>query len=208
MKIAFNKFFKRLPLLILFAMIGGAIGIFLYYYVLPSQQVAFAKVFIIEKDGANNTSTTYQEFCQSEMIVTQALMLSGNFTSNEDFQSKIVVEQDKKSGVYLIGMKMNDPFVAASAANVLAETFCYSSNAPEILGLESAVMINRAVVPEEKDMNKYVKVMIISSIIGFFIGGIIVAIKDLFDDTIVSTGQLNSLYEKPVLGTIPHSDIK
>lgn len=144
----------------------------------------------------------YREIVKSRLVaneVIQELKLAD--MSIDDFTAKLSVDLKNDTRVIQISAMDNNPEMAKSIANKVAEVFMVK--VVDIMQVENVKVIDTAEAPEHPvKPNKKMNVAI-GFILGLMVGFGIVFLIEYFDNTIKTVDDIKKYLDLPVIGTIP-----
>lgn len=212
---------RKLPLIILLGVIGGAIAFSYSYYMVVPQYKATATMYVNNK--SSNTSTdnytisqaditasvklvdTYSAILHSDSLLEQAVETSGIDISVEDLRNHFSTASVNNTEVFSLYVRSTSPEDAAELVNAIAENA--TTQIGEIIEGSSVKIIDKAKIPTTIDSPSYKKYTMVGTLAGILCGLAIVTLIALADTSIKSEDDL-SYWPYPILGVIPDFDTR
>jgi len=144
----------------------------------------------------------YQELIKSR-LVCEAVIDTLKLTDMTADQLARMINIELKTETRFIAVKVEnkDPSKAALLANAVADVF--RTKAVELLNIENAYIVDRALVPKNPVKPKIKLNIAISVLMGMVLGLAIILLWDYLDNTIKVPEDIQKHLHLPVLGTIP-----
>ena len=146
--------------------------------------------------------STYSQIVKSKKVLKQVISNLKLDYSYAELSRQVNVSNVSDTEIIKISVSNENPELAASIANDVAEVF--KTEVSEIYNLENVTILDRAEVSKSPYNIKLVKTAGIC-----FIGGIAISVMFLFilyyfDNSIKSSDEVEKRLGLPVIGTIPH----
>lgn len=206
--------FRKAWLIVLVAMISGALSLaYTYLLVEPSYEATAAFYVSNMPDSAEVRGVTtsdlsasmmlmyaYGTLIKSEEMMEEAIALSGTEYSVEDLMLMIDVSAVENTKILTVTATSSNPEEAALLANSVAEV------APDRLEAvergSSVRVLSRARVPKKRTSPSYSKAILAGGVIGGFLSIATILLKEILDTKIRKKEEITSL-GYPLLGEIP-----
>lgn len=144
---------------------------------------------------------TYETIAKSRTVGERVVRDLNLQLSSESLASKVTVTSIKNTEVLQFTVKDNDPNLAASIANTMAQEF--SKAIIEIKKVDSVSIIDQAVTPQNPVQPDKKQNLLMAAVLGLM-GGIALAyLLEFMDNTIKDTADVEQILGLPVLGMIP-----
>lgn len=145
--------------------------------------------------------STYSEIIKSREISEEVIQNLGLKFSYKEFTDKLNVEAVKDTELISITVKDTIPERAMDIANETAEIF--QKKIVSIMKVDNVQILDEAVLPKEPVAPR----VMLNTLLGFILGGMIATfiaiVKELLDNTVKSTEQVQEEFGLPVLGILP-----
>ena len=145
--------------------------------------------------------STYSEIIKSREISDEVIKNLGLKFSFKEFKEKVKVEAVKDTELISITVSDTIPERAMDIANETAEIF--QKKIAYIMKVDNVQILDEAVLPKEPVAPR----VILNTLLGFILGGMIATfiaiVKELLDNTVKSSEQIQEEYGLPVLGILP-----
>lgn len=212
LEIAFSK--KILIICILAISITLGYG-YSYYYEKPLYNSS-AKILLVadeskkEKELTQNDLTinsslisTYSSIAKSTSVIEKTIANLDLEISIKELQKNIEVSQINKTQFLNVSVKNEDAKVAKDIANELSKVFTEQIN--EIYKIENIKIVDEAEVEINPYNVNHTIDMIISTVIGIFLSGLLIMIVYFFDNTIKDIKDIEEKANLICIGTLPIS---
>jgi len=205
---------KRIWVLIVTTVLFGIITSIVNIFFLDEIYRARVSIYVANKKHEANTMSyqeimageyfakDYQELIKSRSVceaVIQKLQLT-NVTADK-LARMISIELKPETRFISLYVESPDNEQAALIANTVADEF--RSKAVELLNIENAYIVDRALVPKNPAKPKVKQNIAISVLIGMLLGVGIILLWDYLDNTIKNPEDVEKYLQLPVLATIP-----
>lgn len=145
--------------------------------------------------------STYSEIIKSREISEEVIQNLGLKFSYKEFIDKLNVQAVKDTELISITVRDTIPERAMDIANETAEIF--QKKIVSIMKVDNVQILDEAVFPKEPVSPKVTFNTIIGLILGGVIATFIAIVKELMDNTVKSTEQIQEEFGFPVLGILP-----
>ena len=220
-EIDLRKIFEMLKHKIGYILVIGAIcgilaGCLTNIFITP-QYTATVKLYVQSNSEnliSSNGSISQSEYQASEMLVNTYLVivesdtflekvaaeLDSDITANE-IKSMLSCSQIEDTVAFSVSITNEDPELAATIANVIADT-C-PSEIVRILKVGGVEPIDYAKVPTTPSSPNLKKNVLIGTVAGLALSFAFFLIKELFDTSISDEEDLTREFSIPIIGTVP-----
>lgn len=209
---------KRIILVILLTIIGffGG-GVYAYFVKVPTYQVTTQMVVrslsggglsqtnVQEVDGTIQLINTYNDIVVSPYLLNKVIAELHLPDNAADLKGLITPTNGatSQSQVLTLTVDYSDPKTAANIANTTAQVF--KDNIKDIMNVSNVTILSHAdastaQTPIKPNRKLYT---IVSTIIGFAVGMLVVAIMTMLDKSVKTEEELEELLDFPLLGTVP-----
>ena len=199
-------------LIALSAVLSGAVGFFVSYFVLPEEYESTTEIYILNNvenvtysDIKMGTQLTkdYAHLITTRDVLEQVIAALGLDETYEGLVSRVSVQTPTDTRIVAITVTDYNPVMAQTIANQVREVASeHITNVMAIDAVNVASMANYPQGPSGPSVPKW-------TILGFLIGGVLCAgvilIKYLLDDSIKTSEDVEKYLELSTLGTIPVS---
>lgn len=215
--VLFRIIWRKLPLLILLGVIGGAIAFSYTYYRVTPLYKATAILYMKNRTVENDKNTDYitkddqnasvglvqtaSAILHSDKVLEETLKTAHADLSIKDLRDHVSISSVDNTEVFQLSVTDPSPKRAAKIANVLAEIA--ETRIIEFVEGCSVKIIDSAKQPSEMDSPSYKKKTMLGAMIGIVLGIIIVLVKFL-TDTSIKTEEDFENWPYPVIGVIPN----
>lgn len=145
----------------------------------------------------------YRAICKSDRVLTQARKKANlDDIPLEKLRLRIQVSEVKGTNLITITTHAQSGEKAASFANAVAKAL--QKEVLQLYDLDNVQIIDEAKITTMPVRMSWQRMLLIGLAGGFIVAIIIALLIDYFDDTIRTIDQAVEIFEKPVLGQIPH----
>lgn len=224
LKELFIVFWNKRFLIILITLISIAVGVVYSYFFTVPEYKSVAKIVLVQAmtettqnfDGTitqadltlnSNLVSTYSEIIKSKSILREVVNSLNNKNLNEsNLKRNISVQAVKDTEVIEITVKNLDSTLAAEIANKITEIF--SQKVVEIYNISNVYILDKAEPNSTPSNINHKKDMVIFAFIGLVISAAIVLLLNIFDTTIKTEKDIESIMGTPILSTIPNYGVE
>ncbi len=210
------EFWKNKILIIILLIIGIVVGMLYSAFLVKPMYKSSTTLILTTLNSDNSTTTaittnditmnqklvsTYSELIKSKSVVKRVIEELSLNISEDSLISSISVQAKKNTEMLEITVSYNDPNVAASIANTLANAF--SGKVKEVYNIDNVSVIDIAEpdgVPYNVNMLKTTGIFAIGAL---FIACVIIFIRMFFNNTIRSQEEAEKFFGLPILAVIP-----
>lgn len=218
LKELFNMFWSKKVQIILIILIFITIGvIYTVEFTTPMYSSSTTLVLVSSANDTINTNTmitasdvslnsklvsTYSELVKSKNVLREVISNLGMVQVDEDILKKdITVSAVEDTELIEITVQNEKPDYAAQIANETAEVF--TEKVKEIYNINNVQIVDKAEIATEPSNINHVKDVIMFASIGIVIAIIYVIIANMLDTTIKTAEDVETIYDIPVLASIP-----
>ena len=218
LKELFVYFIKRISIIIVMIILCVITGVVYTKFIKVPLYEGKTTIILVNKSLDNNTNSTitqsdvilnqklvstYSQIVKSKKILKQVISnLSLNY-SYQELYNHVSVSNVSDTEIIKIIVSDENPELAASIANNVAEVF--KTEVSEIYHLENVTIIDKAEVSKDPYNIKVVKTAGICFIGGFAISIMLLFVLYYFDTSIKSSEEVEKKLGIAVIGTIPHA---
>ena len=216
----FLNYLKKYVLVIVVVSLVLIIGVFIYDKSIKKPLYTTYTTIILTKSNEAQTGTTitqndillnqklvetYSKIIKSKLVLEQVISETGvNYTA-EELSENVNVEAYENTEMLKISVTDQDPELAASIANSIAQVF--SGEIAKIYQINNISVVDVAVTPEEVSNNTLKRDLLIALFISIFGTIGVVFVVYYFDDTVKLTDDLEEEIGMPVVAKVFKSDI-
>ena len=213
----FELFFyllRKIHLLIIGALIGGAIGFLLAAFVISPKYSSFVDLYIknstqTEKDSVDyndiNASqklvSTYVVILQSNAITGEVRNKLGNTMTDKELLDVTKFSALQNTEVLRIEAETGDRQLSMDICN--AYMVIASEALDEIVGAGSVKVISKPIYPEEKSYPSVTKFSLIGALVGLMMVVGICVLSMMTNNKVTDEASLSERYDIPVFGAVP-----
>ena len=216
----FLNYLKKYVLVIAAVALVLIIGVFIYDKSIKKPLYTTYTTIILTKSNETQTGTTitqndillnqklvetYSKIIKSKLVLEQVISETGVTYTAEELSENVSVEAYENTEMLKISVTDQDPELAASIANSIAQVF--SGEIAKIYQINNISVVDVAVTPEEVSNNTLKRDLLIALFIGIFGTIGVVFVVYYFDDTVKLTDDLEEEIGMPVVAKVFKSDI-
>ena len=211
----FALLLHKVWIIILAAVVCGAVGFLYSYFLITPQYQSTTKVYILNKQ--NSTSVTYSDVQLSttlskdyEQLVTSRYVIEGvikQLNLDETYESlveKVSATNTDDTRIIAITVINPDPEQAQKVANAVRDLA--AQHITQVMDIEAVNVVDTANIPNEKASPSLAKNGVIGGLLGVIIAMAAVIIIYLTNDTIKVEEDVERYLGLSVLGSIPFSE--
>ncbi len=216
----FLNYLKKYVLVIAAVALVLIIGVFIYDKSIKKPLYTTYTTIILTKSNEAQTGTTitqndillnqklvetYSKIIKSKLVLEQVISETGVTYTTEELSENVSVEAYENTEMLKISVTDQDPELAASIANSIAQVF--SGEIAKIYQINNISVVDVAVTPEEVSNNTLKRDLLIALFIGIFVTIGVVFVVYYFDDTVKLTDNLEEEIGMPVVAKVFKSDV-
>lgn len=216
----FLNYLKKYVLVIVAVALVLIIGVFIYDKSIKKPLYTTYTTIILTKSNETQTGTTitqndillnqklvetYSKIIKSKLVLEQVISETGVTYTAEELSENVSVEAYENTEMLKISVTDQDPELAASIANSIAQVF--SGEIAKIYQINNISVVDVAVTPEEVSNNTLKRDLLIALFISIFGTIGVVFVVYYFDDTVKLTDDLEEEIGMPVVAKVFKSDI-
>ena len=216
----FLNYLKKYVLVIVAVSLVLIIGVFIYDKSIKKPLYTTYTTIILTKSNEAQTGTTitqndillnqklvetYSKIIKSKLVLEQVISETGVTYTAEELGENVNVEAYENTEMLKISVTDQDPELAASIANSIAQVF--SGEIAKIYQINNISVVDVAVTPEEVSNNTLKRDLLIALFISIFGTIGLVFVVYYFDDTVKLTDDLEEEIGMPVVAKVFKSDI-
>ena len=216
----FLNYLKKYVLVIVAVALVLIIGVFIYDKSIKKPLYTTYTTIILTKSNEAQTGTTitqndillnqklvetYSKIIKSKLVLEQVISETGVTYTAEELSENVNVEAYENTEMLKISVTDQDPELAASIANSIAQVF--SGEIAKIYQINNISVVDVAVTPEEVSNNTLKRDLLIALFISIFGTIGVVFVVYYFDDTVKLTDDLEEEIGMPVVAKVFKSDI-
>ena len=216
----FLNYLKKYVLVIVAVALVLIIGVFIYDKSIKKPLYTTYTTIILTKSNEAQTGTTitqndillnqklvetYSKIIKSKLVLEQVISETGVTYTAEELSENVNVEAYENTEMLKISVTDQDPELAASIANSIAQVF--SGEIAKIYQINNISVVDVAVTPEEVSNNTLKRDLLIALFIGIFGTIGVVFVVYYFDDTVKLTDNLEEEIGMPVVAKVFKSDV-
>ena len=216
----FFNYLKKYILIICGVVVIFVIGVFIYDKSIKKPLYTTYTTIILTKSNETQTGTTitqndillnqklvetYSKIIKSKLVLEQVISETGVTYTAEELGENVNVEAYENTEMLKISVTDQDPELAASIANSIAQVF--SGEIAKIYQINNISVVDVAVTPEEVSNNTLKRDLLIALFISIFGTIGVVFVVYYFDDTVKLTDDLEEEIGMPVVAKVFKSDI-
>ena len=216
----FLNYLKKYVLVIAAVALVLVIGVFVYDKSIKKPLYTTYTTIILTKSNETQTGTTitqndillnqklvetYSKIIKSKLVLEQVISETGVTYTAEELSENVSVEAYENTEMLKISVTDQDPELAASIANSIAQVF--SGEIAKIYQINNISVVDVAVTPEEVSNNTLKRDLLIALFIGIFGTIGVVFVVYYFDDTVKLTDNLEEEIGMPVVAKVFKSDV-
>ena len=213
----FHVLWKRLPLIVLLACLGGVLsGIYSWQFLNNTYQthstvmVSSTKNSTIISDQQLTSGdyylnvqlvNSYSVLCKTNRVLDQVILELNLPMSSEQLGSMISVGSVTDTQIIYIYVTGGDPVLTQSICNTLTTVF--QKEVVSIMKMDNVQIIDTAPLPLYPISPNRERNVLVGILIGIVLGAIISFAFELLDRTVRTEEQVQEILGVPVLGTMP-----
>ena len=216
----FLNYLKKYVLVIAAVALVLIIGVFIYDKSIKKPLYTTYTTIILTKSNETQTGTTitqndillnqklvetYSKIIKSKLVLEQVISETGVTYTAEELSENVSVEAYENTEMLKISVTDQDPELAASIANSIAQVF--SGEIAKIYQINNISVVDVAVTPEEVSNNTLKRDLLIALFISIFGTIGVVFVVYYFDDTVKLTDNLEEEIGMPVVAKVFKSDV-
>lgn len=216
----FLNYLKKYVLVIVAVALVLVIGVFIYDKSIKKPLYTTYTTIILTKSNETQTGTTitqndillnqklvetYSKIIKSKLVLEQVISETGVTYTAEELSENVNVEAYENTEMLKISVTDQDPELAASIANSIAQVF--SGEIAKIYQINNISVVDVAVTPEEVSNNTLKRDLLLALFISIFGTIGVVFVVYYFDDTVKLTDNLEEEIGMPVVAKVFKSDI-
>ena len=216
----FLNYLKKYVLVIVAVSLVLIIGVFIYDKSIKKPLYTTYTTIILTKSNEAQTGTTitqndillnqklvetYSKIIKSKLVLEQVISETGVTYTAEELSENVNVEAYENTEMLKILVTDQDPELAASIANSIAQVF--SGEIAKIYQINNISVVDVAVTPEEVSNNTLKRDLLLALFISIFGTIGVVFVVYYFDDTVKLTDNLEEEIGMPVVAKVFKSDI-
>ena len=216
----FLNYLKKYVLVIAAVALVLIIGVFIYDKSIKKPLYTTYTTIILTKSNEAQTGTTitqndillnqklvetYSKIIKSKLVLEQVISETGVTYTAEELSENVNVEAYENTEMLKISVTDQDPELAASIANSIAQVF--SGEIAKIYQINNISVVDVAVTPEEVSNNTLKRDLLIALFISIFGTIGVVFVVYYFDDTVKLTDNLEEEIGMPVVAKVFKSDV-
>ena len=216
----FLNYLKKYVLVIVAVALVLIIGVFIYDKSIKKPLYTTYTTIILTKSNEAQTGTTitqndillnqklvetYSKIIKSKLVLEQVISETGVTYTAEELSENVNVEAYENTEMLKISVTDQDPELAASIANSIAQVF--SGEIAKIYQINNISVVDVAVTPEEVSNNTLKRDLLLALFVSIFGTIAVVFVVYYFDDTVKLTDNLEEEIGMPVVAKVFKSDI-
>ena len=216
----FLNYLKKYVLVIVAVSLVLIIGVFIYDKSIKKPLYTTYTTIILTKSNEAQTGTTitqndillnqklvetYSKIIKSKLVLEQVISETGVTYTAEELSENVNVEAYENTEMLKISVTDQDPELAASIANSIAQVF--SGEIAKIYQINNISVVDVAVTPEEVSNNTLKRDLLLALFVSIFGTIGVVFVVYYFDDTVKLTDDLEEEIGMPVVAKVFKSDI-
>lgn len=216
LKQLFKMFWSKKGIIILITIICMLAGfIAKIYFVKPEYTASTTLILFVASNGSNNTDNaiatditlnsklapTYGELIKSKNFIRTVIANLSININEEELIRNIDVSAVKETELIKITVTNRDPILASEIANEIANVFM--EKIKDFYKIENVQVVDKAELESEPSNINYKKDLEIFAGIGLIIAIGYVFVKYMFDTTIKSIEDVETVTKLPILSAIP-----
>ncbi len=216
LKKVFQILWKSKETIIIITVIAILLGYIYTMYILKPKYTAYTKLIMVQTNSNSDstqavTSTdvnlndkliaTYQSVTTTNSVVREVISNLNLDENEDDLKKEISVTTEKSTQVLKISVTDADPQKATDIANELSNVF--SKKISEIYKIDNIYIMDKAELPDEPSNINHKKDILVFGLVGFVIAVIGVLLRNLFDNTVSSSEEVEKELNLIVLSEVP-----
>lgn len=213
LKVLFNRLLEKWKFIVGIALGCALVGLILAAFVLPAEYEATSKLYLVSSNAVvdisalqvgSSVSADYKEVIQNHTVHDRVKQEMGLDYTYKELNDMISLTTPVDTHILCISVTHQDVNLAVRMANTYATVA--QQFIKERMDSRMPTLFEEAIVPEEKAFPR----ISVFTILGGFIGGVIsclvVLIRFLINDSIISADMLENTLGLNVLGVMPLED--
>lgn len=216
LKKVFQILWKSKETIIIITVIAILLGYIYTMYILKPKYTAYTKLIMVQTNSNSDstqavTSTdvnlndkliaTYQSVTTTNSVVREVISNLNLDENEDDLKKEISVTTEKSTQVLKISVTDADPQKATDIANELSNVF--SKKISEIYKIDNIYIMDKAELPDGPSNINHKKDILVFGLVGFVIAVIGVLLRNLFDNTVSSSEEVEKELNLIVLSEVP-----
>lgn len=216
LKKVFQILWKSKETIIIITVIAILLGYIYTMYILKPKYTAYTKLIMVQTNSNSDstqavTSTdvnlndkliaTYQSVATTNSVVREVISNLNLDENEDDLKKEISVTTEKSTQVLKISVTDADPQKATDIANELSNVF--SKKISEIYKIDNIYIMDKAELPDGPSNINHKKDILVFGLVGFVIAVIGVLLRNLFDNTVSSSEEVEKELNLIVLSEVP-----
>ena len=209
----FGVLLHRLWIIIVAALVCGAVAFMLSFFIITPQYQSTTKVYILNKQNASG-SVTYSDVQLSatlskdyEQLVTSRYVIEGvikELNLDETYESLVGrVSASNATGTRIIAITVTDPDPAQAQRMANSVRDLAAKHITEVMDIEAVNVVDQANLPDSPVSPSISKWTIIGALVGIIISAAVIIIQHLLDDTIKTSEDVEKYLGLSTLALIP-----
>lgn len=207
--------FHRAAMIIVIGIIVALVAFLVSKLVLVPQYESSTKLYVINRQDEG--TTTYSDLQSASQLTNDYMILVTSRTvtekvinelgldiTTEDLAKNIVVNTPTNTRILEISVTSDDQYQAKEIADKLAEVS--AENICNTMQIEKVNIVEKANIPLEPASPNVMKNTFIGGVVGIFIAAIIVVIRFMMNDTILTSADVERYLGLSTLAMIPISE--
>ena len=209
----FGVLLHRLWIIIVAAVVCGAVAFMLSFFIITPQYQSTTKVYILNKQNASG-SVTYSDVQLSatlskdyEQLVTSRYVIEGvikELNLDETYESLVGrVSASNATDTRIIAITVTDPDPAQAQRMANSVRDLAAKHITEVMDIEAVNVVDQANLPDSPVSPSISKWTIIGALVGIIISAAVIIIQHLLDDTIKTSEDVEKYLGLSTLALIP-----
>ena len=209
----FGVLFHRLWIIIVAALVCGAVAFMYSFFIITPQYQSTTKVYILNKQNASG-SVTYSDVQLSatlskdyEQLVTSRYVIEGvikELNLDETYESLVGrVSASNATDTRIIAITVTDPDPAQAQRMANSVRDLAAKHITEVMDIEAVNVVDQANLPDSPVSPSISKWTIIGALVGIIISAAVIIIQHLLDDTIKTSEDVEKYLGLSILALIP-----
>lgn len=206
---------KKILLLFTICILTSSFGFAFSKFHLKETFKATSRIIIVKDESAAVSSSvtyndvqlsqklvsTYKEIFKSEAISDEVINNLDLDIDSVEYNKMVDVVNENSTEVMSISVISNDPELSAKMANEIVNVFI--SKIYDIMKIQNVTILDRAKVPSKAYGPSVIKYTAIGGIGGLAIFALYIFIKVLTDTKVKNEDEVKSIFNYPIIGSIP-----
>lgn len=209
----FGVLLHRLWIIIVAALVCGAVAFMLSFFIITPQYQSTTKVYILNKQNASG-SVTYSDVQLSatlskdyEQLVTSRYVIEGvikELNLDETYESLVGrVSASNATDTRIIAITVTDPDPAQAQRMANSVRDLAAKHITDVMDIEAVNVVDQANLPDSPVSPSISKWTIIGALVGIIISAAVIIIQHLLDDTIKTSEDVEKYLGLSTLALIP-----